>query len=601
MPRRGEPGPRPRHDRRFVCRPLVSSRVTSESRLVYFPAAGGPAEMENDLLALSRSLQIWATFDEHLLALESAGHALTGHELAGALERLQQAGALWFDDEFMGELSSQETPIPPPITRFVVCTRDRPRELRRCLESFLGDAANRASVRLLVCDDSGDSAARLNAETLREIGQCFGVPCRQVDLTEKRRVIRLLSERAAQSGIASEVVEFILDGGFGAARNLALLLTAGELYLSADDDTLASAAASAAVPEGLELSCALNPTASDFFTTGEECDAAVPAADRDLFSEHGKFLGKGISALIHDHAGSPVMLSKCTAGLSRDLVSAGGSVLVTSAGLFGDSALGNPRMLFHLDGEARARYVENEARYRDIRLTRIVFRRAERPVLTNSPWLTAVNHAVDNRGLIPPTFPFGRNEDGLLGVLLRACRPNGYVLHVPQAVRHAPPEPRAFSEVDLHSFTPRICDFMIYAAHTARLNPLVRSPSDRMQTLASFYRAFGALSLPDFADAVRAVWMSFADGYISNMESRLEQYGHSPKAWALDVEKHLESLVAFLRTPGPLLPREIAASPAATNDDESLRLFQSSVELFGKALSAWPALRDIAAEGALEI
>ena len=118
-----------------------------------------------------------------------------------------------------------------------------------------------------------------------------------------------------------------------------------------------------------------------------------------------------------------------------------------------------------MDGAERERYVEDPEAYAIHRLSRFAFRRAERLTVSSSPWLMTLRHAVDNRACIPPTFPFGRNSDGLLGVLIRACRPvPGYGMHLPFGVRHIPPSPRVFSESDLHDFSPRICDFMIHAA-----------------------------------------------------------------------------------------------------------------------------------------
>jgi hypothetical protein len=136
---------------------------------------------------------------------------------------------------------------------------------------------------------------------------------------------------------------------------------------------------------------------------------------------------------------------------------------------------------------------------------------------------------------------------------------------------------------------------MIHAAEAARMNPLVRASADRVSTLASYYRALGSLSLRAFDDATRSIWMSFAEGYISNMEMQLNEHGHAPEPWAADVEQHLDFIQGFLRAPGPLLPHEIAAAQnSAATSDEQLELFRKSVRLFGEALDAWPTLREIA-------
>ncbi|MGA2641483.1 MAG: hypothetical protein ABSG21_11360 [Spirochaetia bacterium] len=590
--------------KRFLCRPLVTSRLDSYSRLVHVPGSTAVGEIQNELLALTESLQSWATFDEHLAALESAGLALTGHEFASALERIQQLGALWFADDFLTTLGNQQARPAAPISSFVWCTRDRPSVLARSLESFLSKGLESRSPRIIVCDDSTDpEAVRKTAEAVKNAAPQSMIPAERrfhVTMEQKRRIIASLSELGAPQGISPEVVGFILENQFrlplseGANRNFALLLTAGEVCLSTDDDTLALAAYGD-TPKGLELSSAAIPTVMDFFASDEQCLAAVPAKDCSIMAEHERFLGKGVGDIVRGSGGSDIVLSSCTSHLAHDLVSSDGGVVLTSAGALGDSGFGNPRMIFHLDGKQRERYVQDTDAYEALRLSRVVFRRAECPVITNSPWLMALNYGVDNRDFVPPTFPFGRNSDGLLGVLLRACRPSDFFLHLPFGIRHIPPEPRSFSESDLHAFVPRICDFMIHAAEAARMNPLVRASADRVSTLASYYRALGSLSLRAFDDATRSIWMSFAEGYISNMEMQLNEHGHAPEPWAADVEQHLDFIQGFLRAPGPLLPHEIAAAQnSAATSDEQLELFRKSVRLFGEALDAWPTLREIA-------
>jgi hypothetical protein len=334
---------------------------------------------------------------------------------------------------------------------------------------------------------------------------------------------------------------------------------------------------------------------TDFFASDEECSATVPARDCPIFAEHQRFLGRGVGEVGKEFESGGVLLSSCGTGLARDLVSNSGTVLLTSAGVLGDSGFANPRMIFHLEGERRERYVEDTGAYRSARLSRVVFRRTNGPAITNSPWLVTLNYAVDNRDFIPPTFPFGRNADGLLGLLLRACRPDGYFLHLPFGVRHIPPAARTFSESDLHGFIPRVCDFLIHSTQSAGLSPLARSPADRVSALASHYRALGRLSPKDFEEVVRSTWMSFADRYVSNLQMRLDEHGYAPEPWAADVEQHVQSMQAFLRQPTPLVPREFAApAQPAIDPEDQLGSFRRSIELFGDTLDAWPTLREMA-------
>jgi hypothetical protein len=601
-PSASEPG-QPFAGKRFVCRHLVTTHLDSPSRIAHPSGTTGVGEVPNELLALAEMLQSWATFDEHLASMESAGLTLTGGDLANALGRLEQAGALWLADDFLRELGGQACRPPAPIGSMVWCTRDRPETLVRSLESFLGNPADSAVPRVIVCDDTIDpEVAQATGAALRSCAERHAIApgnAIHVGMDEKRHMIASLKELGARRGVSPEVVEFILCNGFqlpfseGANRNFALLLTTGDAFVSTDDDTLAQAAPGSD-PGTLELTSASLPNAIDLSETDELCAAGVPVRERGVRAEHGKFLGRGIADILREFGGSEIILPSCTSSFALELTAGEAAVAVTSAGVVGDSGFGNPRICFQLDGAERERYVEDPEAYAMHRLSRFAFRRAERPTVTSSPWLMALNYAVDNRGSIPPTFPFGRNSDGLLGVLVRACRPSGYIMHLPFGIRHIPPSPRSFSESDLHDFVPRICDFMIYAVDSARLNPIVRVPADRSAALASHYRALGGLSARAFDDASRAVWMTFAERYVSSMEMRLNQYGHSPDAWADDVERHIDRILDFIRDPLPRVPSEIAAAlgPSASASDQ-LELFRKSVRLFGEALDAWPTLREI--------
>ena len=169
-----------------------------------------------------------------------------------------------------------------------------------------------------------------------------------------------------------------------------------------------------------------------------EC-SAVAVRECSLLAEHGRYLGRSVGDIVRERGGAEVRLSSCSPAFSRDLAGGKGAVVVTSAGALGDSGFGNPRMVFHLDGERRERYVQDAETYAATRLSRQVFRRAERTTISGSPWLVTLNYAMDNRDFVPPSFPFGRNSDGLLGILLRFCRPDDCTVHLPFGVRHLPP------------------------------------------------------------------------------------------------------------------------------------------------------------------
>ena len=128
-----------------------------------------------------------------------------------------------------------------PLETLVVPTRNRPEALVDCLRGYmrnLRDYGHRCSV--IIADAGHKSSVGKVKETVRALGDEFGLPLSYYDPPRRHE----FCERLVTLGADRDSVDFALNGidadrlgASGANRNLLLLLTAGQAFMSVDDDT----------------------------------------------------------------------------------------------------------------------------------------------------------------------------------------------------------------------------------------------------------------------------------------------------------------------------------------------------------------------------
>jgi len=185
-----------------------------------------------------------------------------------------------------------------------------------------------------------------------------------------------------------------LAPGPGAQRNIILLETADSPVIMTDDDAFAQTALLSTSPANRfrpVFSSRYLPADVLFVSSRAEALAAVVSADVDIVSRHMDVFGP-THGRWSDLPGLPV---------DRP-------VLVSTAGAYGDSAMGNSRSLLTLDDAVRDLAFAN---YAAIRTSRAIVRIPERLGVGTGTQLMTVHVGLDNRELLCPFFPLGRNED----------------------------------------------------------------------------------------------------------------------------------------------------------------------------------------------
>ena len=539
----------------------------------------------------------FASVEEHAA---TAAHR-TGLPADGVAQRLYEMvdrGLLVSKQEVMTRAraaADADTDPAPTLDRVAVITADRPTSLAACLRSYRERYG--ADIELIVFDDSADTATR--AENRRVAAQAAaGGRILYAAEDEKRNFV---AELAARSGVEQDVVRAAVaefDGCLfhaGANRNAVLLDAAGGTVLMADDDTTARAAYTVDPGDGLQLTSRYDPWSLDFFAHVEDALDAAEWQDGDVLSWHRRFLGRSPAAcafgaaarggpLPLDADGAALDLNEADAALIGAFSRGRGRVVVTSAGLVGDSGMGAPLNFLWLQGSARERLLEN---YESYRATRAVRRYVEVATLSSTPFLMTPNVAFDVRGTIPPFSPVLRNEDGAFGSMLRMCAPESYIAFLPPSIEHAPPDARAADFDDVLRAVSRVHANSIIRDLAAAYEPSpgVTDPAVRLSAFGRYLTSLGNMPPADFDALVRHQIM-FAVGRRLDVVTRaVEQNSGLPEPWAEDCAAVVtEGLRAV--TQEALVVYDI---PGATPYERE-RGFQRLLYRFGRLIEAWPTL-----------
>ncbi len=566
------------------------------TELVYSPLTRTANVLPTATTRLLQGCRGFATLDEHAgrLCRELGLGPDQAPAVRGQLEALAGSGLLVAHAGLAERCRHRNAPDGPPprIAVVGVPTRERPASLRRCLLSFIehGRRHGRAPD-FVVVDDSDEPAAReANQQVLRSLRADTGAAVLYAGPDERARFADVIVRHA---GLPPEAVRFALlnDERYpvatGAGRNALLLHAAGDVLLQADDDTVCRPAATPNARDGLAFSSRYDPTE---FWLPEEGEP-LPAGDVDFLGAHERLLGQSPGACAAG-AASGLTLDRADAGFFRKLEVPGARVLVTAAGVAGDSGMGSPAYLLSLDGDSRARLLRSEAVYRRALDSRQLVRAVTRETVCDGAVCMALNLGLDNRDLLPPFLPVQRNQDGVFGAVLRACFA-GFFGFLPRLVRHDPPAPRRPGAEETWRAAARVHSGQIMQALVQALAPGRADGAKGLQALGQSLAEWGAAPRADFEEFVRLQLWGQRGRQALLLDAQLRQTGGRPEYWAEDARRLLAMLRAALPAEDYVVPYDLADAFGA---DAARPRMQRLAHQFGELLSLWPEVVGAARE-----
>ena len=550
---------------------LVRSRVTS-----------AVAVLTSEIYGLLAYCDGCKPLVEHANAIVAAIPGLAGQHAAvlSALDAMCASGLFLREDALLNRLAGPASDAEPgPLWGVVIRTCDRPDLLQRLVQSLADNERTYGNrYRYHVLDDSRDGAHRLRNRQFASTQTALSL-----DYHDLAGEVPLRAALDAQFPRLRTEIAWLLGSTpdpkvatYGRPLNFALLLAAGERFVTIDDDVMLDARSAPRFRDGLEMSCDRDDW--DFFSSDAQIAATTERAGIDPIAAHAQWLGRKVASVVAAQLPMPTDWAR---GLRSDdllRVTADSTVLFTQNGVYGDpgSSL-YPLHLFELDAEANARFTQDSEQYSRNLRTRHNWRGRSRLRIAPHRLLTLTTlSGFDNRALLPPTIPSLRNEDLLMGKVAQLAYPHSVMLDFPWALLHFRVPPKQWNALDdALPFRQDLPHFILEEVESAATRCMAESPHARLRMLAA--------TLRDLADAPDALLRERLEHQLLDtrarhrfaLERQLGSKRAAPPYWRNDVE-------ALLKHRSLSMTAADVADALASVDDVRTMLAN-----YARALDAW--------------
>jgi len=197
-----------------------------------------------------------------------------------------------------------------------------------------------------------------------------------------------------------------------------------------------------------------------------------------------------------------------------------------------------------------------------------------------------MSFGIDNRELLPPFFPVGRNEDGIFGRMLERCSPGALGVNLPWGILHEPPGLRRYQQNA--AVSNRISDIILACVASWPESPAARTPRGALRSLGRYFGEIAELSLEDLRELIRDWLWRRASRMLEHQEALLEQFSNEPSYWAANVRRQNEAIRAGMTEVSYLIPCDLRCDA-----ETSLEKVRYLIMQFGKLLCAWPDIVDV--------
>lgn len=557
--------------------------------IIYFPSSKTSVKMPSFAAKALRSCSMAGTLAEHASALSTSGASL--REIRQTLTQLVHCRAIIPVHSVLDEPSESNTSLSAEINVIAIPTLNRLAELERAISTYcLNSRAFGRMPRFLIVDSAPDDyAGSARALTLH---LRHSLPCgiHYAGAEEKRRYAVAL---AAEAEIPVDIVQFALFGidveqapRMGANRNAILLHTSGTPVLSVDDDTVCRAGKSPSSLETSRLRIGKDGDPNDywFFESAESVADFTRWDDLDVIGEHEQFLGRSVRGLAAQWPRSLLDMDQACPHLWAMLCRDSGKICVTYNGVAGDSAIhsGWLPQATHSPG-TRQRLIGSEAAWRLASESRQVLRHTPSVVIGHCEPCIGMCLGLDNRELLPPFFPVGRNEDGIFGKITERSIPGACAAHLPWSIAHSPPCER-FYQTDAAARY-RISDVILACVSGWSGLPSSRTTAQALQSLGRHFLELGGLGASALREELRHELWKTASMRIQWCEALLAKYPGSPDFWVNGVLREIRLIREGMTNPDFLVPCDLPFSP----EDAPARICELILQ-FGRLLVSWPIM-----------
>ena len=470
------------------------------------------------------------------------------------------------------------------IATAAIITADRPRLLARCLESLVSNCAlGRSQPRILIVDGSRQDRNRVvNRRNVRESAARTQLKVDYVGPVQARA----LRARLAARGIPRRTLRFgLTPGGTGANRNIAVLMAGGSNLLMIDDDVICAPWSLAARESGVAIAGTAELRDIRFFPTRRAALRMGRAAPISLVDAHSQLLGATSRDLVSGALGDIVTASPD--GLWSTIEKgAEYRVRASFAGLAGDSGTSCPHHLLFATGALKEKLTTDPVAFATALRSREVIRIARRNIVTRVPNCMAVCMALANDALLPPFLPFGRNQDGLFGVMLHFIDRTALFGHLSYGIVHDSTRASAYASAPIASATQTLfANLLVSFARRARFRS--GSASANLGGLADSLHDVSRLPIREFITQAMQFTLEDRCGRLAVLRDRLSIDASYPAYWRKAVDRYQDAFYKSAVRPDFYIPVEFKGGRRI--DDAFARVREATGQ-YAELIRWWPGM-----------
>jgi len=378
-------------------------------------------------------------------------------------------------------------------------------------------------------------------------------------LKERKNTIEALSK-----SFDKELLSYTLlpssDGiGWGVNINASILYSSGNILISTDDDIISK-------PK--KLSASFLSQMNTAFSL-ENAKSSQKVGDEQLLLYY-KTKEELLSSL--ENSESNVLQSYV------DIFNANKKskepILWINPGLYGDTGMGSARGTLSLTGYSRSFLLQD---YEALKLSGQAIKCHTKTLISKKTNLMAGQTAFYNKVALVPFLPYGRNIDGLSGLLTRLIYPKSKSAYTDFLVEHQIDAARINPATSLTNLRPNLADLAM--AH-AIVNQ--NESEDAFYYYGEVFSSLASLSNAAFVDHLHGAFSLQFQAVIDYYEELLERYNRQPLSWAQDMEKHIEKIQEKQREPLSIFGEEGCGL--------SLERAKFHLYHYGELLKIWPEL-----------
>jgi hypothetical protein len=481
--------------------------------------------------------------------------------------------------------------LPIRINCVGIPTSRRPRYLEQSLDSFLGNLTefSRSDTTTLVADDSNDTySEKANREVVQECRRKYGMNILYCGTQGKANFAQSLSRICS---VPADVINFALAPPnilptHGAPRNLLTLLTTGHCILETDDDTLCSFCRVGNEVSSVCISASPDPCETSVYSSHEaNCSANPPEHSANALAIHEEYLGRSVPRILRES------IETGWREIRTDLVpllrNSQGRVAITATGCMGDCGLYSSAGFLRVASLETVRriFATEESSQRALK-EREVMRAAPVVTISRGASFHAMSFALDNRLLVPPFFPIGRNEDGAFGTLSLISDSSSWIGHLPWAVHHRSEPGRQYMASYIEgSVKVRLTEMLTLCLQSLSI-PASVERSFALRSIGEQLRCIAALPKQSFASFLTIQYMRSRNAMVRSLEERVSQ-NELPQSWRERAEEMIKALRRSSSDSKNAVPVDLSKELGETR---ALECAQDSIGMYGRLLVHWEEL-----------